>query len=140
MPNKWITYVKQYAKMNNMKYNDAMKSAECRSSYKNDLKKGEGIVEDSINTIKAEGKRLIKNKARSLIDDGATLIKDKYIGKGIFGDVLKTVGREVVNLAPVPEVVKSIGKMGVDYGVDKTGLGVKKRRVKKGNGGALFNA
>ena len=34
MPNKWITYVKDYAKKNNMKYTDALKDPKCKAGYK----------------------------------------------------------------------------------------------------------
>jgi hypothetical protein len=34
MPNKWITYVKEYAKKNNMKYNDALKDPKLKAGYK----------------------------------------------------------------------------------------------------------
>ncbi len=34
MPNKWVSYVKDYAAKNGIKYNDALKSAECKAGYK----------------------------------------------------------------------------------------------------------
>jgi hypothetical protein len=34
MPNKWVSYVKDYAAKNGMKYNEALKSAECKAGYK----------------------------------------------------------------------------------------------------------
>ena len=33
--NKWFQHVKEYAKKNNIKYNEAMKDPKCKSSYKN---------------------------------------------------------------------------------------------------------
>jgi hypothetical protein len=34
MASAWIEHVKKYAKDNNMKYNEALKDAKCKSSYK----------------------------------------------------------------------------------------------------------
>ena len=34
MPNPWISHVKSYAQEKGMKYRDALKCAECKSSYK----------------------------------------------------------------------------------------------------------
>lgn len=34
MPNKWISYVKDYAKKHNMKYTDALKDPKCKAGYK----------------------------------------------------------------------------------------------------------
>jgi hypothetical protein len=34
MPNAWVSYVKDFAAKNGMKYNEALKSAECKAGYK----------------------------------------------------------------------------------------------------------
>jgi len=34
MASKWIEHVKSWAKSHNMKYNEALKSPECRKAYK----------------------------------------------------------------------------------------------------------
>lgn len=31
--NKWISFVKDYAKSNNLKYRDALKSSACKTAY-----------------------------------------------------------------------------------------------------------
>lgn len=33
MPNAWVSFVKEYSEKKKMKYNDAMKSAECKEEY-----------------------------------------------------------------------------------------------------------
>jgi len=104
MANNWIQHVKNYAKKNNMKYNEALKDPQCKSSYK---KKGSGIIDDGKEYIKNEGKKFIKEKAKYLVDQGADLIKNKIIGnglirdgkmgKGIFGDITKGVSGFVLD-------------------------------------------
>jgi len=37
MANKWITYVKDYAKKHNMKYTDALKDPKCKAGYKSGM-------------------------------------------------------------------------------------------------------
>lgn len=56
-------------------------------------------------------------------------------GKGFMGDVLKNVGKTALSYAPLPNIVKNVGEHVVDYGVNKSGLGLKKRGRK---GGALM--
>ena len=149
MANKWIEHVKQYAKKNNMKYNEAMKSAECKSSYK----KGMGIMQDSLNYVKNEGKKYIKGKAKNLVDTGADMIKDKLIGNGLsrngkmqkkgnglFGDITKGISSFVLDNAPLPNVVKDISKIGSSYLIDKSGMGIMKRSKKGCGSGALYLA
>lgn len=41
MPNAWITHVKEFADKKKMKYNDALKSQECKDAYKNSKPKKE---------------------------------------------------------------------------------------------------
>ena len=65
----------------------------------------------------------------------------KKSGKGFLGDLLKSgvkmAKNELIDKAPLPSFIKSpvsnILDKGIDYGVGKTGLGVKKpRKNKKG--------
>jgi hypothetical protein len=56
----------------------------------------------------------------------------KKSGKGFMGDVLKNVGKTALSYAPLPNVVKNVGEHVIDYGVSKSGLGLRKR-TKKGN-------
>jgi hypothetical protein len=65
-------------------------------------------------------------------------------GQGFFGDVarggLKLLKNEVINRVPVPSFIKepvsNLLDKGVDLAVNKTGLGLKKNRKRKG--GALL--
>ena len=54
-------------------------------------------------------------------------------GDGFMGDVLKSVGKTALSYAPVPSFVKNVGEHVIDYGVKKTGLGLKKRKNKYGS-------
>jgi hypothetical protein len=64
----------------------------------------------------------------------------KKSGKGFLGDLIKSgvkmAKNEVINRVPLPSFVKdplsNLADKGIDYGVGKTGLGVKKPRKKKG--------
>ena len=40
MPNAWVNHIKEYASKNNLKYRDALKDPECKSSYKS----GSGLL------------------------------------------------------------------------------------------------
>jgi len=59
----------------------------------------------------------------------ASIRAKKKGGKGFFGNILKSVGNAAVDYIPAPGFVKDIAKKGVEYGVGKTGLGMK-RKVK----------
>ena len=69
--------------------------------------------------------------------------KLKKTGSGWMGDTLKSVGKfalkEGLNLIPAPKFVKdvagNVGEKVIDFGVGKTGLGMRKR---KKCGGALL--
>lgn len=141
MPNKWINHVKRYAQEHNMKYNEALKDINCKELYdKNKDYYGNGIMEDGLNYVKNEGKKMVKNEAKKLVDKGADLIKNKVIGNGIFGDIAKGASNFLIDQAPAPNFVKDIGKLGTNYLVDKTGLGVKGKIKRKRKGGALYMA
>jgi len=70
----------------------------------------------------------------------ASIRAKKKNGKGFLGDIIKSGVKlakdEIINIAPIPnfikEPVKSLANNAVDTVVDKTGLGVKKKRAKKG--------
>lgn len=136
MPNKWINHVKRYAQEHNMKYNEALKDMKCKNSYKQHY--GSGIMEEGMNYVKNEGKKLVKNEAKKLVDRGADLIKNKVIGNGLFGDIAKGASNFLIDQAPAPNIIKDIGKLGTNYLVDKSGMGMKKKRGRKG--GALYMA
>lgn len=143
MVNKWVEHVKAYAVKNNMKYNDAMKDPNCKGSYT----KGSGILNDGLNYVKNEGRKLVKREAKNLVDKGANFIKNEVIGdgvgglnkkkgSGVFGDIGKTVSNFALDAAPIPGVARDIGKIGTNYLFN--GLGVKKGRKRKA--GALYMA
>jgi len=71
MANKWIEYVKAYAKKNNMKYNEALKDPKCKAGYKS----GEGIFD----VLKEVGKAV----APVAIDLASNYAKKKIGGRGI---------------------------------------------------------
>lgn len=56
-------------------------------------------------------------------------------GDGFFGDVLKSVGKTALSHLPVPDyaknIVNDVGSKVIDYGVSKTGLGLKKNKKNK---------
>jgi hypothetical protein len=72
-------------------------------------------------------------------------IRNKKKGSGFFGDIIKSGVKlakdEVVGKLPIPEFVKApvmgLADKGIDVVIDKTGLGVKKKRVYKKKGAAL---
>ncbi len=71
MANKWIEYVKAYAKKNNMKYSEALKDPKCKAGYK----KGEGIFD----VLKEVGKAV----APVAIDLASNYAKKKISGSGM---------------------------------------------------------
>jgi hypothetical protein len=71
MANKWIEYVKAYAKKNNMKYSEALKDPKCKAGYKS----GEGIFD----VLKEVGKAV----APVAIDLASNYAKKKISGSGM---------------------------------------------------------
>jgi len=71
MANKWIEYVKAYAKKNNMKYNEALKDPKCKAGYKS----GEGVFD----VLKSVGKAV----APVAIDLASQYAKKKISGSGM---------------------------------------------------------
>lgn len=71
MANKWIEYVKAYAKKNNMKYSEALKDPKCKAGYKG----GEGIFD----VLKEVGKAV----APVAIDLASNYAKKKLSGGGM---------------------------------------------------------
>ena len=69
----------------------------------------------------------------------AKIRSKKKTGKGFFGDVIssgtKMLKNELINKVPIPDFIKepvrNLADKGIDYGVSKSGLGIK-RRTKKG--------
>ena len=59
MPNNWINHVKNFAKKHSIKYNEALKHPDCKSSYK----KGMGIPtqDDELIAIKYDQRNLGAN-------------------------------------------------------------------------------
>jgi hypothetical protein len=80
MANKWIEYVKAYAKKNNMKYSEALKDPKCKAGYK----KGEGLFD----VVKSVGKAvapvlidLAGQEAKRRVGGGMPTSRDEYISQ-----------------------------------------------------------
>jgi hypothetical protein len=71
MANKWIEYVKSYAKKNNMKYSEALKDPKCKAGYKS----GEGVFD----VLKSVGQAV----APVAIDLASQYAKKKISGSGM---------------------------------------------------------
>ena len=95
MANKWITYVKDYAKKHNMKYNDALKDPKCKAGYKS----GSGVLE-KVEDVIPEG--FIKNSEYVDKIPGvmypAVYKGEKYIKKpkGLFGKGVPTSHQDYI--------------------------------------------
>ena len=88
--------------------------------------KGKGIVSDLLN----KGKDILieegKNQLVNVIDKGADVIKRKVRGKGLFGNIAKSIGSNLIDALPGPNFVKAGLKFGAEKLIDKTGLGIVK--------------
>jgi len=71
MANKWIEYVKAYAKKHNMKYSEALKDPKCKAGYKS----GEGVFD----VLKSVGQAV----APVAIDLASQYAKKKISGSGM---------------------------------------------------------
>lgn len=95
MANKWITYVKDYAKKHNMKYTDALKDPKCKAGYKS----GSGVLE-KVEDVIPEG--FIKNPEYVDKIPGvmypAVYKGEKYIKKpkGLFGKGVPTSHQDYI--------------------------------------------
>jgi len=80
MANKWIEYVKAYAKKNNMKYNEALKDPKMKAGYK----KGEGLFDVVKSVGKAVAPALIdlaSQEAKRRVGGGMPTSRDEYISQ-----------------------------------------------------------
>lgn len=75
--NNWIDFVKNYAKQNNMKYNDALKDSKCKELYNKSKKSGRGILGDVLRYGKKNLVDMIP--APTIVKDIGNLIGDKVI-------------------------------------------------------------
>lgn len=95
MANKWITYVKDYAKKHNMKYTDALKDPKCKAGYKS----GSGVL-GKVEDVIPEG--FIKNPEYVDKIPGvmypAVYKGEKYIKKpkGLFGKGVPTSHQDYI--------------------------------------------
>lgn len=102
---------------------------------KRGMKKGKGMVSDILN----KGKNMLveegKNQLINVIDKGADVIKKKVRGKGIIGDIGRTVSSTLIDQLPAPDILKKGLKYGANKLIDKTGAGVKNvnKKVKVNN-------
>jgi len=98
---------------------------------KKSMKKGKGIVSDVYNKTKDMLVEEGKNQLVNVIDQGANVIKRKIRGKGLFGNVLKSVSSNLIDTLPGPGFIKTGLKYGADKLIDKTGAGVKVKNNNK---------
>lgn len=83
----------------------------------------------------------LENQGKKVLDKGIDMVKTKLgrkSGKGFIGDIGKKIFRVGLDLAPAPKIVRDVGGIIGDAVIDKTGLGMRRRRNKKG--GALMPA
>ena len=70
--------------------------------------------------------RLVKGSAEAKAFMASIRAKKK--GRGIFGDVAKFVGNKALDYAPIPGIARDVGKHVLDYGVNKSGIGMKRKK------------
>ena len=88
MANKWIEHVKNYSKLHNMKYNEALRDPKCKNEYQK--MKGGGLYPSSLqgkgSTVKNIAKKIKDKTIDKVIDTTRELIKsktDKVLGMGV---------------------------------------------------------
>jgi hypothetical protein len=97
MPNAWITYVKEYAKKHNLKYNEALKDPKMKAGYKkggssldpdnqiggigmkNTHTKGGSAYDDKIDKLRAEN--IIRNYGKRITGNGIPTSREEYIAQ-----------------------------------------------------------
>jgi hypothetical protein len=99
MANKWIEFVKKYSLDHNMKYSECLKDVKCKAEYQKVKVVGKGYKE-VVDLVSEQSKPVIKSLLKKGVNstseylnkkiDGAG--KKRVVGKGLFGDVLGTVG------------------------------------------------
>ena len=98
---------------------------------KRGVKKGKGMMSDMMN----KGKEMLieegKNQLVNVIDKGADVIKRKVRGKGLFGNIAKSIGSNLIDALPGPNFVKAGLKFGAEKLIDKTGAGISVKNVNK---------
>ena len=152
--NMWVEFVKELAKNNNIKYNEAVGKAK---PYYDEYKKkmiGKGLIDTLKTGIKKGAKYAIdiaktkgKEKMNELIDKGAETLtqsleggkmKKKMKGKGIIGDVLKYGKSAALNVVPLPGIIKDVANYAGDKVIEQSGLGFKKKKMNKNQSGAAL--
>ncbi len=87
--------------------------------------KGKGMVSDMLN----KGKDMLVEEGRTqlvnAIDKGSDIIKRKIKGKGILGDIGRSVSSTLIDKLPGPEIIKKGLKYGTNMAIDKSGMGIK---------------
>ena len=101
---------------------------------KNKKMKGKGVMSDILSNVKdyavEKGKEMVKEKGKELLDKGVEMVIKKVRGgklkkgKGILGDIGKTVFKSALDMAPLPGVVKNIGSNVGELLIDKIGGGI----------------
>ena len=93
--NKWIEHVKNYSKLHDMKYNEALKNQQCKDEYKKikgsglyaSALPGKGKVADMVvngaKNVKSKVKTYVKNKIKDKLNNVVNNTVDNVIGMGV---------------------------------------------------------
>jgi len=120
--------------------------ASLRAKRTGTRKKGKGLMSDLYNKGKDYLIEQGKEQLINVIDKGADIVKEKLKkkirGNGILGDVARYGLNAGLDILPVPGLARNVGKLVGNELINKTGLGIKKVRVRKNKtfGGALLPA
>lgn len=109
-------------------------------------RKGKGLMSDLIEKGKDYLIEKGKEQLLNVVDRGADIVKEKLKrkirGNGLIGDVARYGLNAGLDILPVPGLARNVGKLVGNELINKTGLGMKKVRVRKNKtlGGALLPA
>ena len=72
MANNWVSHVKAYAEKKKMKYNDALKSAECKAEYQKNKPKSSDETKQEMNKVimkTATRDKMSPKKSKMIIEE-----------------------------------------------------------------------
>ena len=140
MANAWITYVKQYAKDHNLKYNVAIKEA--KASYQSQKGKGlkragEGLSRPGQTPYVRPPKPRVKHSGMGLtqVGNGLTQTGGEYDMEGegvkeVYDDVMRVINNNPILKLAMAEGKKALGKLNKQTGSGKSPQ-VSPKRVKQ---------
>ena len=98
-------------------------------------RKGKGMMSDLYNKGKDYLIEKGKEQLLNIVDRGADIVKEKLKrkikGNGVIGDVFKYGLNAGLDVLPVPGLARNVGKLVGNELINKSGLGMKKVRVRK---------